>query len=70
LCSLNSSETVILFPITGKASIEGIDSEESILFELPMPNIFVSGGEFFRLKKVKEVVEVVEEVSKWPSLKL
>jgi len=48
-------ETIILLTITDKASIEGVDSEESILFEISLPNIRVDGGKLFWLKKVEEV---------------
>ena len=70
MCSPNLLEIIILFTIISKASTEGVNGKESILFELPLSNIRVGGGDIFRLKEAEEVVKVVGEVLKWPSSKL
>ena len=51
LCSPKSPKTIVLIMITGKASIKGVDGEQTIILELLLANIRSRGGYSYRLKK-------------------
>jgi len=66
LCNLNPLKKIVFL----EATIKEINCKESIFLKFSKPGICDGGGEFFRLEKGKDVVEIIGEVLEWKSSKL